>query len=153
MSMYLPLHWLALISGSPWPILMNFCCKYIYFKRAFQWRWSHLPTSSLVKVTALQSEPSSSKEYSQMQYSTFFKEPSFTRKFWTGFFCPYFSGTLHTMGEHQEKSQNLVISHFFYRLSKRRESVFTEIKMNFLFLIDPVHETKLFLFEFFFKDM
>ena len=25
------------------------------------------------------------------------------------------------MGEHQEKSQNLVFSHFFYRLLKRRE--------------------------------
>ena len=55
-----------------------------------------------------------------MQYSTFFEEPLFTGKICTGFFCPYFSGILHTIWEHQEKFQNLVISHFFYRLSKRR---------------------------------
>ena len=73
-------------------------------------------------MTVLQSKPSSSYKYSQMQYSTLFKEPLFTGKIWTGFFCPYFSGILHTIWEHREKFQNLVISRFFYRLSKRRES-------------------------------
>ena len=60
-----------------------------------------------------------------MQYSTFFKEPLFTGKICTGFFCPYFSDILHTIWEHQEKFQNLVISRFFYRLSKRRATTTT----------------------------
>ena len=51
-----------------------------------------------------------------MQYSTFLKEPSFTGKFWMEFFCPYFSAYLWHLGGHWEKSQNLVISYFFYRL-------------------------------------
>ena len=67
-----------------------------------------------------------------MQYSTFFKEPLFTGKICTGFFCPYFSDILHTIWKHQEKFQNLVISRIFYRLSKRREK-FERVSDRWLF--------------------
>ena len=49
------LHWLVIISGSPWPILIKFWCNNIYIEFSKSWCNPHLSISYKKKMRALQS--------------------------------------------------------------------------------------------------
>ena len=88
----LALHWLANISGSPGPILLNFWCNNIYIQFSIQWWNPHLSILSQKNTADQERQPSSmsfckKQWFSVKKWKNRFFQKGLQEFFWNLFYC------------------------------------------------------------------
>ena len=89
----LALHWLANISGSPGPILLNFWCNNIYIQFSIQWWNPHLSILSQKNTADQERQPSSISFCKKQWFWAFWPFWPFKKKFAFGIICQILSVT------------------------------------------------------------